>query len=160
MNTMRDLPAARKGTFPGISSRLPTWRPSRSGNRCLERRQPYLVACAPLLMTRCSTFPGGLRIRPSVVLVADDISGNFNLCHVWSRLVILSSVANSAHAQTRCKKVQKGAIKCRKVQSNFFPWTSTLKPIQLELRIALVQTTANPSWASALATCHFLDVPQ
>jgi hypothetical protein len=57
VNTMRDQPAARRGMFPGISGRLPTWRPSRSGNRCPERRHPCLFGrrdfctiCAPFLL--------------------------------------------------------------------------------------------------------------
>jgi len=55
VNTMRDLPAARKGTFPGISSRLPTWRPSRSGNRCPQRRRPQLFRCRDV-RTICAPF--------------------------------------------------------------------------------------------------------
>ena len=39
---MRDQLAARRGMFPGVSGRLLTRRPGRSGNRCPERRPPCL----------------------------------------------------------------------------------------------------------------------
>ena len=43
-------------TFPGISgSRLPTWRPSRSGNRCPQRRRPQLFGCRDFC-TICAPF--------------------------------------------------------------------------------------------------------
>ena len=42
VNTMRDLPAARWATCPGMSARLSPGRPSHSRGRCRERRQPYL----------------------------------------------------------------------------------------------------------------------
>jgi hypothetical protein len=56
VNTLRDQPAAPRGIFPGISGRLPTWRPSPPGTRCPERRQPdlfgrrdFCTICAPFL---------------------------------------------------------------------------------------------------------------